>query len=218
MPTETQLRPLSVKVHPQDNVAIVVNQGGLKAGTRFDSGLALIEDVPEAHKIALAPIASGDPIIRYGSVIGYAEGNIAKGSWVHEDRMRLPVVPALDNLPLATEIPGPMPPLEGYAFEGFLNPDGSVGTKNVLGITTTVQCVAATVDYAVARIKAELLPKYPNVNDIIALTHNYGCGVAIDAPDAQIPIRTLRNPSLNPNPGRPPMVVSLRCQKLQPVR
>ena len=74
--------------------------------------------------------------------------------------------------------------LEGYTFEGFLNDDGSVGTKNILGITTTVQCVAATVDFAVRRIKAELLPRYPNVDDVVAITHNYGCGVAIDAPGA----------------------------------
>ena len=218
MPTETQLRPLYVKVHPEDNVAIVVNAGGLKAGTRFDSGLTLAEDVPEAHKIALADIEAGNAIIRYGSVIGYAHTDIAEGSWVHEDRMRMPLVPALDNLPLATETPAPMPPLEGYTFEGFVNPDGTVGTKNILGITTTVQCVAATVDYAVARIRAELLPKYPNVDDVISLTHTYGCGVAIDAPGSEIPVRTLRNLSLNPNLGGAPMVVSLGCEKLQPVR
>jgi galactarate dehydratase len=217
MPTETQLRPLYVKVHPDDNVAILVNPGGLKAGTHFDSGLTLIEDVPEAHKIALNQIAAGDPIVRYGSVIGYAEGNIPKGSWVHEERVRLPVVPALDNLPLATEVPVASTPLEGYTFEGYVNADGSVGTKNVLGITTTVQCVAATVDFAVARIKAELLPKYSNVDDVVALTHTYGCGIAIDAPDAEIPVRTLRNLSLNPNLGGAPMVVSLGCEKLQPV-
>ena len=111
-----------------------------------------------------------------------------------------------------------MPPLEGYTFEGFLNDDGSVGTKNILGITTTVQCVAATVDFAVRRIKSELLPRYPSVDAVIALPHNYGCGVAIDAPGAEIPIRTLHNLSLNPNLGGAPMVVSLGCEKLQPVR
>src|SRR6202012_4332902 len=128
------------------------------------------------------------------------------------------VAPLLDNLPLATEVPPPMPPLEGYTFQGFLNDDGSVGTKNILGITTTVQCVAATVDFAVNRIKHELLPHYPNVDDVIALTHNYGCGVAIDAPGAEIPIRTLRNLSLNPNLGGAPMIVGLGWGKLQPVR
>jgi galactarate dehydratase len=218
MSSEKKIRPLYVQVHPQDTVAILVNEGGLPAGTQFDSGLTLIEDVPEAHKVALVDIQAGAPILRYGSVIGYAECNIAKGSWVYEERMRLPLAPSLEDLPLATAVPAPMPPLEGYTFEGFLNEDGSVGTKNILGITTTVQCVAATVDFAVKRIKAEILPRYPNVDDVIALTHNYGCGVAIDAPDAAIPIRTLRNLSLNPNLGGAPMVVSLGCEKLQPVQ
>jgi galactarate dehydratase len=218
MSTEVKLRPLYVQVNPQDTVAIIVNEGGLPAGTRFESGLTLVENVPEAHKVALVDVKEGEPVLRYGSVIGYAKENIARGSWVHEERMRMPVAPRLENLPLATATPAPMPPLEGYTFEGFLNDDGSVGTKNILGITTTVQCVAATVDYAVRRIKAEILPRYSNVDDVIALTHNYGCGVAIDAPDAEIPIRTLRNLSLNPNLGGAPMVVSLGCEKLQPVR
>jgi galactarate dehydratase len=218
MPREKELHPLYVQIHPQDTVAIIVNEGGLPAGTRFDSGLTLLEDVPEAHKVALIDIEAGSPILRYGSIIGYAERSIAKGSWVNEERMRLPVAPSLDNLPLATATPPSMPTLEGYTFDGFLNDDGSVGTKNILGITTTVQCVAATVDIAVKRIKAEILPRYPNVDDVIALTHNYGCGVAINAPGSEIPIRTLRNLSLNPNLGGAPMVVSLGCEKLQPVQ
>jgi galactarate dehydratase len=211
-------RPLYVKVHPDDNVAIVVNEGGLPAGTRFESGLVLTEAIPEAHKVALEDIWAEATVVRYGSVIGFAERDIPKGSWVHEEKMRLPNAPALDSLPLATEVPEPLPPLDGYTFEGYVNDDGSVGTKNILGITTTVQCVAATVDYAVKRIRQEILPRYPNVDDVIALTHNYGCGVAIDAPNAEIPIRTLRNLSLNPNLGGAPMVVSLGCEKLQPMR
>ncbi len=88
----------------------------------------------------------------------------------------------------------------------------------MLGISTTVQCVAATVDFAVKRIKAELLPRYPNVDDVLALNHTYGCGVAINAPGSEIPIRTLRNLSLHPNLGGAPMVVSLGCEKLQPAQ
>ncbi len=212
------LKPLYITVDPRDNVAILVNEGGLPAGTVFDSGLTLVEDVPEAHKVALIDIPEGAPILRYGSVIGFANCDIARGSWVHEERMSMPAAPSLDDLPLATAIPAALPPLEGYTFEGFVNDDGSVGTKNILGITTTVQCVAATVDYAVTRIKREILPRYPNVDDVIALTHNYGCGIAIEAPGSEIPIRTLRNISLNPNLGGAPMVVSLGCEKLQPVR
>lgn len=210
--------PRYIQVHPKDNVAIIVNEGGLPAGTVFDSGLVLVQGVPEAHKVALTDLAEGDPILRYGVVIGYAKETIGRGSWVHEQVMRLPQPPDLDNLPIATDVPVPLPPLEGYTFEGFVNDDGSVGTKNILGITTTVQCVAATVDYAVKRIKAEILPRYPNVDDVIAINHSYGCGVAIDAPGAEIPIRTLRNLSLNPNLGGAPLLVSLGCEKLQPAR
>ena len=212
-----KIPPLFVLAHPKDNVAIVVNEGGLLAGSRFASGLVLEEAVPEAHKIALTDLAAGDAIVRYGEVIGHAEQALRAGWWVRDELVRMPAAPSLDALPLATAVPEPQPPLDGYTFDGYVNEDGSVGTRNILGITTTVQCVAATVDYAVRRIKAELLPRYPNVDDVIALTHGYGCGIAIDAPGAEIPIRTLRNLSLNPNLGGEPMVVSLGCEKLQPV-
>jgi len=130
----------------------------------------------------------------------------------------MPDAPELEGLPMASVRPPAMAPLEGYTFEGYRNADGSVGTRNILAITTTVQCVAGVVDTAVQRIKSELLPRYPHVDDVVGLEHSYGCGVAIDAPDAIIPIRTLRNISRNPNFGGEVMVVSLGCEKLQPER
>ena len=130
----------------------------------------------------------------------------------------LPIARDLHDLPKATATAWKAEPLNGYTFEGYRNADGSVGTRNILAITTTVQCVAGVVDVAVQRIKSELLPKYPQVDDVVGLEHSYGCGVAIDAPDAIIPIRTLRNISMNPNFGGEVMVVSLGCEKLQPAR
>jgi galactarate dehydratase len=122
----------------------------------------------------------------------------------------------MDKLPLATKVPPPQEPLVGYTFEGYRNADGTVGTKNLLGISTSVQCVSGVVEYAVKRIRDELLPRYPNVDDVVALNHTYGCGVAITAPGAAIPIRTLRNIARNPNFGGAPMVVSLGCEKMMP--
>jgi len=78
--------------------------------------------------------------------------------------------------------------------------------------------VAGVVDHAVQRIRREMLPRYPNVDDMVALDHAYGCGVAIDTPDAVIPIRTLRNIARNQNFGGEVMLVSLGCEKLQPER
>ena len=214
----TSAEPRFIRVHANDNVAVVVTAGGLPAGARFATGLELREAIPEAHKVALADLAEGDAIVRYGVTIGYANRAIARGSWVHEGLMTAPEAPPLGDCPLATATPEPLAPLDGYTFEGYRNPDGSVGTKNILGISTTVQCVASTVKHVVRRIKAEILPRYPHVDDVVAITHPYGCGVAIDAPGAAIPIRTLRNLALHPNFSGEVMVVSLGCEKLQPVR
>ncbi len=210
-------------MHAQDNVAIVANDGGLPAGTvlpggEAGAGLVLREKVPQGHKVALVNIAAGEAVRRYNVPIGYALQAIAAGSWVHERLLQMPSARALEGLPLATIKPAPLPPLEGYTFQGYRNADGSVGTRNLLAITTTVQCVAGVVAQAVRRIQAELLPLYPNVDGVVGLEHSYGCGVAIDAPDAVIPIRTLRHISLNPNFGGEVMVVSLGCEKLQPQR
>ena len=212
------MTPLTIRMQPQDNVAIVANNGGLPAGTVLPNGLVLLDAVPQGHKVALIDLPADGAVLRYGIPIGYALKDIPAGSWVHERLLKMPSARELDNLPIATVQPQPMPPLEGYTFEGYRNADGSVGTRNILAITTTVQCVSGVVEFAVERIKNELLPKFANVDDVVGLEHTYGCGVAIDADGAEIPIRTLRNISLNPNFGGEVMVVSLGCEKLQPER
>ena len=207
-----------IKVHETDNVAIIVNDRGLKAGTRFPDELTLVEHIPQGHKVALVDIPVHGEIIRYGEVIGYAVRDIPQGSWIDESLVELPKAPPLHTLPLATKVPAPLPPLEGYTFEGYRNADGSVGTKNLLGISTSVHCVAGVVDYVVKIIERDLLPKYPNVDGVVGLNHLYGCGVAINAPAAVVPIRTIHNLALNPNFGGEVMVIGLGCEKLQPER
>jgi len=205
-----------IQIHAQDNVAIVVDAGGLKAGTRLDNGLVLTGDVPQGHKVALVELQAEDPIIRYGEVIGLATQVIPRGSWIDESRVRLPQAPALEELPLGFRSQPASEPLEDYTFEGYRNADGTVGTKNILGIMTSVQCVAGVAQHAVRRIKEELLPRYPNVDDVVALNHAYGCGVAIAAPESVVPIRTLKNLMRNPNLGGELMILGLGCEKLQP--
>src|SRR5690242_10562720 len=214
----TAEQPRYIKLNARDNVAIVVNDFGLPAGTKFPCGLELKSFVPQGHKTALVDIEQGASIVRYGEVIGTAKSKIAAGEWVDEARIEMPDAPDLDKLEISTAVPAPLPPLDGYTFEGYRNADGSVGTKNVLGISTSVQCVKGTLEYAIKRIRTELLPKYPNVDDVVALTHAYGCGVAISAPDAVVPIRTLQNLALNPNFGGEILVVGLGCEKLAPER
>jgi galactarate dehydratase len=197
-----------IRVNHQDNVGIIVDP----------EGVAAHEWIPQSHKIALRDFEAGQPVLRYGQTIGFANRTIPVGSWVREEMIDMPAPPPLDRLPLSTAVPAPLPPLLDCTFEGYRNADGSVGTRNVFGIATTVQCVAPTVEYAARRIKAELLPRFSNVDDVVAITHSYGCGVAIDAPGAAIPIRTLKHISLHANLAGQPLVVSLGCEKLQPAR
>ncbi|MGP9500456.1 MULTISPECIES: galactarate dehydratase [unclassified Halomonas] len=213
---QTMTNSRVIKVHPNDNVAIVIEQGGLAEGESISEGCTTLMPIPQGHKVALTAIAQDSPVIRYNEVIGTAVVAIERGGHVNETNVRLPTAPGLDELSLATRQAPASEPLEGYTFEGFRNPDGGVGTKNVLGITTSVQCVAGTVDYVVSRIKRELLPRFPNVDDVVGLNHSYGCGVAINAPAAIVPIRTLKNIALNPNFGNEIMVIGLGCEKLQP--
>lgn len=210
--------PVLIKIHPDDNVAIVANDGGLAAGAALPDGLTLVEAVPQGHKVALRDLAAGEPVRRYNVIVGYAARDLPRGSWVNERVTTMPAARTLRDLPVGTRKREPLPPLEGHTFEGYRNADGTVGTRNILAISTTVQCVQGVVEHAVERIRRELLPRYPNVDGVVGIEHTYGCGVAIDAPGAAIPVRTLHNIARNPNFGGTAMVVSLGCEKLQPER
>ena len=214
--TPDRPKPLLIQIKDRDNVAIVVNEDGLKAGTMLDYGFALQDDIPQGHKVALEALKKGEEVIRYGEVIGLAVRDIPRGGWIDEHAVMLPSPPELDQLPLATRRYPEPEPLTGYTFQGYRSPDGSVGTRNILGLMTSVQCVAGLAENAAARIKLELLPKYPHVDDVVAINHAYGCGIAVNAPEAKVPIRTLQNLMKNPNLGGEAMIIGLGCEKLQP--
>lgn len=206
--------PLVIKVTDKDNVAIAVQD--IAADTLVLPGLTAREPIPQAHKIALTDIPKGGEIIRYGVVLGYAKDAIPMGSWINEHMLDLPESPALDNMPFGTNLVPvedlPDPPRKTWM--GYRNKTGPAGTRNLLGIVTTVQCAAGVVRVAVERIKKELLPKYPHVDGVVAINHPYGCGVAINAPMAVIPIRAITNVIRHPNFGGEIMVVGLGCEKL----
>ena len=205
---------LTIQIKDIDNVAVAVRD--LPAGTRVEGGVITLDDIPQAHKIALTDIPQGGDIIRYGVTLGYAKAPIPVGSWINEHMLDLPESPSVENLPYGTNIvpTEDLPAPDRTTWLGYRNKVGPAGTRNLLGIVTTVQCAAGVVKVAVERIKRELLPKYPNVDGVVAVTHPYGCGVAINAPMAPIPIRAITNVIRHPNFGGEIMVVGLGCEKL----
>jgi len=206
--------PLFIKVKDEDNVAIAVQD--IPPGAAVMAGISARELIPQAHKLALLPIGKGQAVVRYGVVLGYAKLDIEPGQWITETMLELPESPALDDMPYGTNIipAGQLPAPVRTTWMGYRNKEGWAGTRNLLGIVTTVQCVAGVVNVAVERIRRELLPQYPNVDGVVAVNHPYGCGVAINAPEAKVPIRTIQNLIRHPNFGGEIMLVGLGCEKL----
>lgn len=116
------------------------------------------QDIPQAHKVALTRIPKGKPVIRYGVVIGYAMEDIEKGDWINEFMLELPTPPSVDHMTYGTNIVTDLPKAPRTTFMGYRNPNGGyAGTRNILGISTTVQCVTGVLNVAVKRIREELL-------------------------------------------------------------
>lgn len=205
---------LYIKVHGKDNVAVAVKD--LPANTALPDGLITLQSIPQAHKIALVDIPAGASVVRYGVSLGTANCRIPAGSLVQENMLTVAQSPTLDNLSFGTNLTAledlPVPPCTTWM--GYRNAEGPAGTRNLLGIVTTVQCAAGVAEVAARRIRSELLPNYPNVEDVIVVRHPYGCGVAINAPMAHIPIRAVRNVIRHPNFGGEVMVIGLGCEKL----
>ena len=142
--------PLLVKVHSSDNVAIAVKQ--LNAGTEIE-GLHINQDIPQAHKVALTDIPAGSPVIRYGVILGYAMNPIKRGDWINEFMLELPTPPSVDDMEFGKNIVTDLPEPPVTTFEGYANPDGGyAGTRNILGISTTVQCVTGVLNVAVKKM------------------------------------------------------------------
>lgn len=206
------MKNLCIRIHERDNVAIAIEN--LKAGTEIFPGVITRQDTPQAHKIALTDIPKGGEVVRYGVVLGTMKEDMPKGGWINETNLQMAPAPNLDALEFAVNLRTDLPEPPVTTWEGYRNPDGGpAGTRNILAIHTTVQCVAGVVNAAVERIRRELLPKYPYVDDVIAVNHPYGCGVAIDAPEAKVPQRILRNIATHPNFGGVFMLVALGCEK-----
>lgn len=208
-----EISPMFVRVNDMDNVAIAVQT--VPAGTVVADDIVTKQEIPQAHKVALEDIAVNGKVVRYGVILGYAKEAILKGEWINEFMLELPEPPSVDAMEFGKNIVTNLPEPTRRTFMGYQNPEGGyAGTRNILGISTTVQCVTGVLNVAVKKMKEELLPKYLNVDDIVAVNHAYGCGVAINAPEAIIPIRALKNMVKHPNFGGQLMVVGLGCEKL----
>ncbi|WP_338415381.1 altronate dehydratase family protein [uncultured Sphaerotilus sp.] len=204
-----------IRIHPTDNVVIARTQ--LLGGTVLaGEGVTVSGLVPPGHKVATRAIAAGEPVRRYGQVIGTATQPIAPGQHVHTHNLAFSDfarehADGVDAVPTAFEA-------EPATFDGIVRVDGRVATRNYIGVLTSVNC-SATVARAIADqfrrdVRPEALAAFPNVDGIVALTHGMGCATASDGEELRVLRRTLGGYARHPNFAAV-LVVGLGCETNQ---
>ncbi|HJT31877.1 MAG TPA: altronate dehydratase family protein [Pirellulales bacterium] len=199
-----------VHLHPDDNVCIAIRN--LTENSEVTAGgwtVQLTGAVRMGHKIALAPVAKGGRVFRYGQTIGFATEAIEPGDWVHTHNLEAGAFSR--EYQFATDVPPNPTPVEGRTFQGYRRADGKAGTRNYLAIISNVNCSASVSRYVAQRFDLELLKQFPNVDGILPLTHKAGCGLQFGGDDHQQLNRVLAGFAKHPNVGGY-LLIGLGCE------
>jgi altronate dehydratase len=173
---------------------------------------ALPGAVPRGHKIALRPIAKGEEVIRYGQIIGQATEAIPMGAHVHSHNLGMG--PHSSDYAIGSEY-RPLPPIPPRNFMGFHRADGTVGTRNYLGILTSVNCSGSVARFiAEAAEKDPVLGSMAGIDGVVPIVHSTGCGMSGTNEGYQTLMRTLKGYARNPNFGGI-LLVGLGCEVMQ---
>jgi altronate hydrolase len=204
-------RTTPILLHPTDDVAVV--GADLPAGAELRvAGLTLVTTgpIPSGHKVALRVMRPGEPVRKYGQVIGEATMPIAPGDHVHLHNLGYQPVRSSHELPALR--PAPPRPLADRTFEGFRRANGKAGTRNMIGLLTTVNCSASVSRFVAAEVeKRQLLHEFPSIDGIVALTHASGCAMPTAGEGFEVLRRTLIGYANHPNFGGL-ILLSLGCE------
>jgi altronate hydrolase len=203
--------PLTIRLNGADNV--VVARAEILPGTDIPGEEVTTADpIPRGHKIATRAIAKGETVIKYDQIIGYASQDIAAGDHVHTQNCEFR--PVERDYQFATDLRDtPMvPEAERRTFEGFVRKNGSVGTRNYIGILTSVNCSATVARYIADQFNATgKLADYPNIDGVSAFVHATGCGMADSGEGYANLQRTLWGYARHPNFAGV-LIVGLGCE------
>lgn len=197
--------PRFIIADARDNVAVTVTN--LSDGAVLRAGLVASEAIPAGHKIALQPMKRGDWVIKLGQPIGITTDAIASGAHVHSHNLDF----SRDNVAgeIGTDLRQPVP--IAATFEGFVRADGRVGTRNYIGILTSVNCSATVAKRIAAHFTSERLAAFPHVDGVVAFNHLSGCGMAKEGRGMDNLRRTLTGYASHPNYGAV-LIVGLGCE------
>ncbi len=215
------LHEVAVLLHPKDDVAIarfpisrgVVLRLPTEAG-HDDTFVTVTQRIQTGHKLALRDIAEGSPVLRYGSIIGFATQPIQSGSHVHSHNLAVGELSHAYIYGADVRPVNAVPPSQQRTFMGYRRPDGKAATRNYIALISTVNCSASTIRQIQMRFGNDLLRSYPNVDGVIGMTHKSGCGMRVGAEAVEQLQRTLAGMAVHPNVGAY-ILVGLGCESNQ---
>jgi altronate hydrolase/galactarate dehydratase len=202
----------AIQLHPSDSVAVALSD--VPEGDKIaELGVTTRTAIPSGHKIALEAIPDGAPVFRYGQIIGFATRPIDAGEHVHSDNLGMGA--HTQDYAHGSERPDLEPMTESRTFEGYHRADGAVGTRNYLGILTSVNCSGSVARFiAEAAERSGLLDRYENIDGVVPIVHGTGCGMSGYNEGYDTLFRTLKGYARNPNFGGI-LLVGLGCEVMQ---
>ncbi|GIS88234.1 MAG: hypothetical protein CM1200mP18_09440 [Gammaproteobacteria bacterium] len=205
----------TIRLSPADNV--VVARAALRSDTLVEEeGLTTIEPIDPGHKIATQPIKKGDTIRKYDQIIGIAESDIRPGQHVHTHNLRMDDFDRDYRFSESVRELEFVKPEGAATFQGIVRSDGRVGTRNYIGVLTSVNCSATVARHVARRFEKEIMAEPPNVDGVVALTHDHGCGGCAGIGLNYIQ-RTLSGYSTHPN-FYAVVIIGLGCEANQMVQ
>lgn len=200
----------ALRIDPRDTVATVL--ADVATGDSVVAGDVTVtarEAVPSGHKIALATMAAGEPVIKFGFPIGKLTAEVTVGGHVHSHNLATALDGTLDYrfTPVASEAAAAHP---AATFQGYVRADGRVATRNEIWVLPTVGCVARTAERIAA--KAHARHAGGDVDGVYAFTHPFGCSQLGE--DLAGTRRILAALAGHPNAGGV-LIVGLGCESNQ---
>jgi altronate hydrolase len=213
--TPAQSNPRTLRLNPRDNIIVAVDP--VPAGSEVD-GVLVSARIMRGHKLAAQAIAKGEPVLKFGQIIGFASEAIAPGCHVHTHNCTFAEFERDYHFADDARSEPLLPADLRATFEGYRRSNGKVGTRNYIGVLTSVNCSASVARFmAEAVTRSGLLRAYPNVDGVVAFVHGTGCGIAAKGEGYDVLERTQWGYAGHPNLAAA-LIVGLGCEVFQIAR
>ena len=199
-----------IKLNAKDNIAVAPMN--IPSGSEINSTLKAQTNIPFGHKISLEDIKKGDLIYKYGQIIGIACEEIKKGSHVHSHNL---MFHEFDRNYKFVKKDLSQNYKNNRFFNGYKRSNGTVGTRNYIGLISTVNCSATVVKKIADKINKYLQDKkFNNIDGAVCLKHSSGCGMNTSGKGMEVFNRTIEGFKSHQNFGKV-FVIGLGCECAQ---